>query len=378
MSPRRPLAGRTPSLALLLLLTACAGAEPEPSPGATGPGTGDSAAPTSLPDTGRAETGRTDSADTVDSADTADSVPPTDSGTTPACADPDPQPAPTADGHPTDGWRWAPQGPLFPDRPGVAPYDGDLAPTLVDTGQGLHLLYNRQEGTTQTLWATTSTDGVAWTEPVAVTGLGDDVAYPSLAYRDGTFHLYYGSGSVSYATSTDGVDFVPGDTVLRTSDAGAFASLSLLYADAVVADAGGGEVWFAGFAGARFAIGVAEAAALGAPAEGGTLEIERDPGGWDNTSVAMPEVVDHGGARHIWYGGYDTVIANPGPWRIGTFDLTTGDRRVSLPLGEEGVDAWSTRDPAVVPWGDGWLMVYIGMGDDAIYRLLSATSDVCP
>jgi len=361
----------------LCLLAACGGAEP-----ATSEGSPEGSDPTSVPGpdgTDTATSGPTDSVALDSGGDTSvsDSAA-TDTGTPTTCHEPDVDPAPTADGHPTDGWRWAPQGPLFADRVGVAPYDGDLAPTLVDTGSGLHLIYNRQDGTTQSLWASTSADGVVWTEPVPVTGLGDDVAYPSLVFHDGLFHLYYGSGSIGYATSTDGVSFVAGDTVLRTPDAGDFASLSLLYSHALVADDGSVDLWYAGFDGARYAIGVAEAEALGQPASGGTLELERDPKGWDNTSVAMPEVVEHGGTRYLWYGGYDTVIANPGPWRVGTVDPVSGERRLSLPLSAAGVDAWSTRDPAVVPWGDGWLMVYIGMGDDAIYRVLSATSDVCP
>ncbi len=71
----------------------------------------------------------------------------------------------------------------------------------------------------------------------------------------------------------------------------------------------------------------------------------------------------------------DTVIADPGPWRVGK--LVDGERMLSLPLTESGDEAFSTRDPAVVPWDDGWLMVYVGMGDDGRYRLMSATSDVC-
>jgi len=373
-------------LLLCLLVVACGGSPsattPTLAPGSDAPSTtaGTESVDSSTRETGASTTDTatttvdTATATTMTTADTAS----TDTGTAPACSDPDAAPGTTPDGHPLDGWRWAPQGPLFAERKGVAPYDGDLAPTLVDTGSGLHLLFNRQEGTQQSLWASTSADGEAWTEPVPVTGLGDDVAYPSLVFHDGVFHLYYGSGSVGYATSVDGVDFEPGDTVLRTPDAGAFASLSLLYPHAVVADDDTVDLWYAGFDGARYAIGRAEAAGLGEVATGGALELERDAAGWDNTSVAMPEVVEADGVRHLWYGGYDTVIANPGPWRIGMIDPVTGERRISLPLGATGEDAWSTRDPAVVPWGEGWLMVYIGMGDDAIYRVLSATSDVCP
>jgi len=337
---------------LLLLVVACGDDPVDPTDGSSSDG------PVTTGDTGSAITD--------------------DSGTSGACSPPDEDPAPTRDGHPTDGWRWTSLGTMFPDRAGLGPTDGDLSPTLVDTGDGLHLLYNRQDGNGWSLWASTSTDGLSWTDPVPVTGLGDDVAYPSLVYRDGTFHLFHGSGSVAYATSTDGVSFTPVDTVFRTPDAGDFASLSMLYPHAMVDDAGAVELWYAGFDGQRYAIGRASAPSAGEVVTGGSVYLERDPKGWDNTSVAMPMVVDHEGVRHIWYGGYDTVIANPGPWRVGRLDTVTGERLISLPLGEAGVDAYSTRDPAVVPWGAGWLMVYVGMGDDSVYRLLSATSDVCP
>lgn len=306
--------------------------------------------------------------------DTAD-----DTGTAAArdCAPPSVEPAKTAYGHLTDGWRWTRQGPLFADRDGLGTYQGDLAPALVDTGAGLHLLYVRQDSTGQSLWASRSDDGKDWSEPVPVTGLEDAGSYPSLVYADGTFHLFEGSGSITHATSTDGVAFTPGEVVLRTDAAGAFASLSMLYPSAVLGDDGSVALWYTGFDGARYAIGSAAAPSLGAAASDGALVLERDAEGWDNTSVAMPAVVQRGGARHLWYGGYDTVVSDPGPWRVGYLDPDTGERRVSIPLSETGADAWSSRDPAVVPWGDGWLMVYIGLGDDGIYRLLSATSDVC-
>lgn len=310
----------------------------------------------------------------------ADTAETSDTGTDaePDCAPPDADPPPTAAGHPTDGWRWHKHGPLFEDTVPLAYTEGDLSPTVVDTGAGLHLLFTRQEGTSQALWASTSPDGVAWTEPVAVSGLEPSgIEYPSLAYVEGTFHLWYGSGSVDYATSADGFTFTPGGTVLRASEAGDFASLSLLYPHAVV-HPDGVELWYTGFDGARFAIGTATSTAPGEPFTGPSLVLAHDPDGWDNTSVAMPMVVDGTHARQLWYGGYDTVIADPGPWRVGRLDPDTGARQISLPLAESGPDAWSTRDPSVVRVGDGWRMVYVGMGDDGVYRLMAATSDVCP
>jgi len=295
------------------------------------------------------------------------------------CSPPDAEPVPTAEGHPTDGWRWQRRGPLFDDGTlfagGTPAYgDGALSPTLVDTGDGLHLLWMQQEATSSTLWASRSADGSSWSPPEPVTGL-DGESYPSLVHDGERFQLWVGSGSVAHATSDDGVAFTPGETVLRPGDA-AFDTVSLLYPHAARTDAGI-ELWYTGFDGARFAVGQAACDATATACTGAGPDLERDPEGWDNTAVAMPEVVHHGGDVHTWYGGYDTVIANPGPWRVGWLG-PDGQRLLSLPLTDSGTEAFSTRDPAVVPWGDGWLMVYVGMGDDGIYRLASATSDVCP
>ena len=140
----------------------------------------------------------------------------------PDCAAPDASPAPTAAGHPTDGWRWERRGPLFSDAilygedADIAYNEGALAPTLVDTGAGLHLLFLLKEGTGTTLWASTSTDATAWSTPALVTGLeADGTSYPSLIHDEEGFRLWYGSGSIAWATSDDGFDFTPVETVLR-------------------------------------------------------------------------------------------------------------------------------------------------------------------
>lgn len=293
------------------------------------------------------------------------------------CGPPDADPVPTADGHPTDGWRWVRRGPVFDDDTlfdgvDVGHNEGALSPTLVLTGAGLHLLWMLQNGAGTSLWASTSADADTWTGPVPVTGL-DGESYPSLVHDGAGFQLWVGSGSVGHASSSDGLAFTAGETVLRPGAAG-FDAISLLYPHAVQTEAGV-ELWYTGFDGARFAIGQADCDATATTCTGAGPVLERDPEGWDNAAVAMAEVVHHGGQIHTWYGAYDTVIADPGPWRIGR--LEEGARLVSLPLMDTGPEAWSTRDPAVVPWGDGWLMLYVGMGDDGVYRLMSATSDVC-
>jgi hypothetical protein len=347
---RPPALSLSPSLAFtaLALLTACGDATK------ADPATGD--------DTGGDAVG--------DAADT--------DGTSRGCSPPDADPTPTADGHPTDGWRWQRQGALFDDDilfGGMeAGYnEGALSPTLVDTGAGLHLMWMVKSGAGTTLWASSSDDADTWSAPTPVTGL-DGESYPSLVHDGVGFQLWVGSGSVGHAASIDGIDFTMGETVLRAGAAG-FDAVSLLYPHAVQTDAGI-ALWYAGFDGARFAIGQAACDETATTCTGAGPDLERDPEGWDNAAVAMAEVVHHAGQIHTWYGGYDTVIADPGPWRVGR--LEGDERRISLPLTESGVEAWSTRDPAVVPWGDGWLMVYVGMGDDGVYRLVSATSDVCP
>jgi hypothetical protein len=343
---RRLVAPPALAPALVLALGACVGG------GMDGPSTGDAA-----------------SGDTGASDDTG--------GADRDCREADSDPAPTADGHPTDGWRWQRQGPLYEDAvlfggADIGYNEGALSPTLVDTGTALHLMWMVKTAAGTTLWAASSEDAVAWSAPVAVTGL-DGESYPSLVYDGAGFQLWVGSGSVGHATSTDGVAFTASETVLRAGDAG-FDAVSLLYPHAVESD-DGIELWYTGFDGARFAIGRADCDAAALACVGAGPELERDETGWDNAAVAMPEVVHHAGEVHTWYGGYDTIIADPGPWRVGR--LEGAARRISLPLTESGVEAWSTRDPAVVPWGDGWLMVYVGMGDDGVYRLVSATSDVC-
>lgn len=293
-----------------------------------------------------------------------------------ACSPPDPAPAPTREGHPSDGWRWQKAGPLFEDEGTLAFGDGDLAPTLADTGAGLRLLFTRQRGPEQTLWSSFSDDGLRWSAPVPVTGLGP-AGYPSLLAEGDALRLWYGSGGVEAARSDDGVAFTPGGSALRPGAAGGFDTVSLLYPRVAPEDGGALALYYTGFNGQRFAIGRAESSDGGATFVDAALHLERDPSGFDNAAVAMPSPgrAPDDGAPLLWYGGYDTAETDPGPWRVGL--LRGGERRVALPLGASGLDAFATRDPAPLPFGDGWLMVYVGMGDDGVYRLLRATSDVC-
>ena len=188
--------------------------------------------------------------------------------------------------------------------------------------------------------------------------------------------------NIEYARSSDGVAFAPQGTALTPGEGGAFDSLSVLYPAPLVA-LDQLALLYTGFDGQTYTIGSVNSSDGGEswqrPAQGELLA-NGLPEDWDNAAVAQPLSVKSGQTWMFWYGGYDTSLTNPGPWRVGAAQQAGsafGKVGVSLPLSESGHDAWSTRDPAVVPWGDGWLMVYAGMGDDGIYRLLRATSDVC-
>jgi hypothetical protein len=288
------------------------------------------------------------------------------------CAPAEEDPEPTREGHPSDGWRWTKQGALFDDAEAFGYNEGDLAPSVVDTGSGLHLLFTRKSGVEMALWASSSPDGVSWAPPVPVTGLEEGSGeYPSLLHEQGAFRLFYGSGTIDEAVSSDGVAFEPLGGALSPGQ----GQLSLLY-PGIVRDGAVLELYYTAFDGVSFSIQRVSSEDDGASWGEAALVLDRDPDGWDNSSVAMPMAVQNGGERLLWYGGYDTSQTDPGPWRIGSLG-PDGQRRVSLPLAEAGPDAWSTRDPAVIRHGDGWLMIYTGMGDDGVYRLMSATSDVC-
>jgi hypothetical protein len=293
------------------------------------------------------------------------------------CGPADMEPEPTAEGHPSDGWRWTKQGALLEDAEALLYGEGDLAPSLVLVPDGLHLIFARQRELDRDLWVSTSVDGEQWSEPVAVTGLTPGGSgYPGLLFEDGRYRLWHGSGHIDYSESADGVAYEPVGTALSVGGGDDFDSYSVLYPHPVRAEDALG-LFYTGFDGQTYAIGGATSTDDGVSWQRDEGTIERDPDGFDNAAVAQPMALERQGRGQIWYGGYDTSQTNPGPWRVGFIDGDVTARTVAIPLAESGHDAWSTRDPAVVPWGDGWLMIYAGMGDDGIYRLMRATSDVC-
>lgn len=296
-----------------------------------------------------------------------------------------PAPGMTREGQPSDGWVWQKQGRLFAqDPPELNPNEGDYAPTIVSSESGYTVYFARRRAASFSIYMTTSRDGASWTDPVAITELEGDSYPAAIREADGTIKMWFGSGSLDYAESTDGTTFGNRqDGILRPSEIGGFASLSMIYPEVRPDAVGTGyRLWVTGFDGMSYKIGQGTSPDGIDWTVGTDLVFEADGEGFDSKSVAQPEVHRVGESWYMWYGGYDTTQSDPGPWRIGLATSPNGviyEREgVSIPLSEDGDDAWSTRDPAVIKTEDGWLMVYVGLAPDGKYRLLSATSTTCP
>ena len=299
------------------------------------------------------------------------------------CTPPDPAPGIGPGGYRLDGWNWERQGIVLED-PGASAQAGFIAPAACVLDDALHLWITRKEGTVHRIFHCSSSDGVTFSQPVETSGLegGDIIAYPSVLHDGARFLMWYGSGFIDLAQSNDGVSWTMVDSgVLRPGEAGAFDSLTLLYPDVVATDSGY-VMYYTGFDGQSFGIGRAQSTdgiAWERSPVGAVLE-KGDANEFDNHAVAQPRAVQVGSRTLLWYGGYDTSVANPGPYRIGlaAADGTSFDRiGVTLDLESSGVEAWSTRDPAIVRWRGKWWMVYVAMGDDGVYRIAVATSETC-
>ena len=304
--------------------------------------------------------------------------------TDPSCAQVQSDPGMSWEGHPLDGWAWQKEGALFADGDAGAG-EGDLAPALLRVDGALWLYFARARGISHTLWRATSQDeGATWSEPCQVSGLPVSSAlYTSVGQEAAQLRMWIAGGSLDVYTSSDGLVWsLQTEAALLPGSSGAFDVMSLIY-PAVLADESGYRLWYTGFDGAQYRIGLASSAdgLQWSRADANPLLARGGEGDFDNASVAQPVVQPVGEGFGMWYGGYDTSNTDPGPWRVGFATSTDGQLwqkvGVSLPLGEEGSDAWSTRDPAVISSGAGWLMVYVGMGEDAVYRLHLARSAVC-
>jgi cysteine-rich repeat protein len=293
-----------------------------------------------------------------------------------------------------DSWAWQKGGVLFENPPNVTggPNCGtcDGAPALVNVNGTLHLFFARLPATggySRKLHHATSTDGVAFSTPVQVTGLsGSSQVDPTVVWDGSLFRLWYLEGSkISHATSPDGATWtmVQSD-VLPKGPTGAFDQALVRYPTVLPDDAGGWTLWYTGATPASvYSIGRATSVNGTTWAKSGQVIARGTGSAFDNAAAGAPRVIPlASGGYLMWYSGYDLSRTNPGPWRIGAASSADGivwDKLgVSIPLSTVGTDSRSTREPAVAPFDGGWLMIYVGLGDDGFWRLHRATSSHAP
>jgi predicted GH43/DUF377 family glycosyl hydrolase len=285
-----------------------------------------------------------------------------------------------------DGWSWTKSGVLIETPADTGAMDGYLAPSLVRVGQGCALYFTVKQGMEHSLMVSLSDDCSAFAPPSPV--LGIQGAYPSVRFEDGRYRMWYGGGNIDLAESDDGISFqdIP-DSTFWPGEPGDFDGLSLVHPNVAktLGHEAGYTMYYTGFDGADYRIGRAKS-------DKG-LTWTRDPDQpvlspvkpWENRAVAAPMVTTletEQGLRYLmWYAAYDTSVTDPGPYRVALATSEDGliwkKEGVSLDLAPSGPDAYSTRGPAVLKLNHRWLMVYCGLGDDYIYRLMSASSTAC-
>ena len=287
-------------------------------------------------------------------------------------------------GYGLDGWTWHDGGAVL-ELKDAASLDGFLAPCMVATEHSLHLWATKKTGLIHRIVYTVSQDGKQFEPWSPITGLGDGdvIAYPSVLRSKRGWTMWFASGSIDRAESSDGIHWhVTHERVLTAGEPGQFDSLTVLY-PYVVRDASGGYVMFyTGYDGTDFAIGEATSSDGVTWVKKGTVLKKGASDSFYNRSVAQASAWLGDGQRLLWFGGYDTSKTDPGPFRIGLARSLEAGRfevlGVAIDLSESGLKAHGTRGPSVVRWQGRWWMAYSGLGEDNRYRILTAWSETCP
>ena len=248
-----------------------------------------------------------------------------------------------------------------------------FAPSLLVHGEDLWLYFSARQGMEDTIFLTTSPDGESWSTPELIHDLNDfsEIKHLNISSRNDSLFAMIGGGRIGSAESRNGVDwFITGEQIVPTA---AFDQYGQLYPSQ---SQDGDTMWYSGFNGSTFAIGVATRSNDQWAHQGPVIEADPDSR-YRNTAVAQPSVLETDGRFIMWYGGYDTSQTDPGPWRILTAHSDDMEEwhahTLALDLTASGEEAWSVREPSVVSWNNQLWMAYIAMGEDAKYRLRVAT-----
>jgi DNA-binding beta-propeller fold protein YncE/predicted GH43/DUF377 family glycosyl hydrolase len=204
----------------------------------------------------------------------------------------------------------------------------------------------------------------------------DGVYSPVVVELDGGYVMYYAADAgevttVGRATSPDGVTWTADSTPVLTAAAD-WDSVAIEPGSVQVLDDGTLRLWFSGFDGSRYRVGLAESAdgVTFTRVAGPTYDWVFDasgPGDWFDTGVRNPWVVRDGDVDRMWFAGYDGDS-----WQIGYADRTgddaefvsatdaDGNERPVLASGLGGFGIGGVDRPVVLADADGWELWYTG------------------
>lgn len=244
-----------------------------------------------------------------------------------------------------------------------------VAPSLLVVDETLWLYYSLRDGLHDTVYLLQSSDGQEWSEPILVTGFDSETEIKHFSVTQSTdgFQALLGGGSITSLRSNNGVQWtIAGQQLVTAED---FDQWGQLYP---TPDPTSDRMWYSGFSGTTYAIGLAERSGDTWSNQGPVLQHDESTS-YEDTAVAQSSVLATEDALRMWYGGYDTSQSDPGPWRILSAVSNDGihwDKQgLALDLTESGEEAYSVREPSLAQWNGQLWMAYVSMGDDSVYRL---------
>lgn len=158
----------------------------------------------------------------------------------------------------------------------------------------------------------------------------DELGAPVVADVDGGQVMFFsrsvgGVTTIGRATSADGLSWTAdADPVLEAGDD--WESVELEPGSVVVGDDGTLSLWYAGFDGERWRVGLAESTDGGAsftrvPGETYAWQFDAtSPGTWADSGVRHPSVLVDGDVERLWFAGFDGAA-----WQVGYAERAAGE-----------------------------------------------------
>jgi len=294
------------------------------------------------------------------------------------------------------GWIKYPLNPVL--RPGsVGSWDADDVehPTVIKDGEIYKMWYAGLKDEAEAIGYATSTDGISWVkdasnpvlEAVQAETWGDEKISEPAVIKDGDIYkLWYTGftepgdfgGSIGYATSTDGINWInyERNPVLKAGELDAWDAGGVRQ-PTVIKDGNTYKMWYAGVMDPDLTGGEDDPYAVGyATSKDGinwtksTTNPVFEPlaAGWDSEAICDPIVIKDDSTYRLWYCGIGAAKEAFG-YAIST-DGINWTRQGSKPVMTMGpVGTWDSSElfaPHVIKDGDTYKMWYCGEAETNI------------